>query len=152
MFAVFWRLYSFFWVISRPLNFKCRRFGTLSAIFIGGLSSLWQVSTLYGPSSERNTVESEVYVICACPYQAQFVLTYFVITHLCHTHHDRVICRNPPVHIFTGDRKPWQILNRQTLKHVTLWRRNKKQLFLWMQHFINRCKVCFYEAAFYQQV
>jgi len=29
-FAVFWMLYSFFWVIPRRLNFMCRRFGTLS--------------------------------------------------------------------------------------------------------------------------
>jgi len=28
-FAVFWMLYSFFWVISRCLKFICRRFGTL---------------------------------------------------------------------------------------------------------------------------
>ena len=30
--------YSFFWVISRRLNFICRRFGTLCSIFIGGVS------------------------------------------------------------------------------------------------------------------
>ena len=48
---------------------------------------------------------SDVYVICTCPYKVQFVLTYFVITQLCHIHHERAICRNPPVHIFTGDRK-----------------------------------------------
>ena len=34
-FAVFWMLYSFFWVILRNLNFICRRFGTLCSIFIG---------------------------------------------------------------------------------------------------------------------
>jgi hypothetical protein len=28
-------MYSFFWVISRRLNFMCRRFGTLCSIFIG---------------------------------------------------------------------------------------------------------------------
>jgi len=28
-FAVFWMLYTFFWVIPRRLNFTCRRFGTL---------------------------------------------------------------------------------------------------------------------------
>ena len=28
-FAVFWMLYTFFWVIPRRLNFICRRFGTL---------------------------------------------------------------------------------------------------------------------------
>ena len=28
-FAVFWKLYAFFWVIPRRLNFICRRFGTL---------------------------------------------------------------------------------------------------------------------------
>jgi hypothetical protein len=31
-------LYSFFWVITRRLNFMCRRFGTLCSIFIGGVS------------------------------------------------------------------------------------------------------------------
>jgi hypothetical protein len=30
------KLYDFFWVISRRLNCICRRFGTLSSIFIGG--------------------------------------------------------------------------------------------------------------------
>ena len=34
-FAVFWMLYSFFWVIPRRVNFICRRFGTLCSIFIG---------------------------------------------------------------------------------------------------------------------
>ena len=35
-FAVFWMLYVFFWAVPRPLNFICRRFGTLGSIFIGG--------------------------------------------------------------------------------------------------------------------
>ena len=34
-FAVFCMLYAFFWVITRRLNFICRRFGTLCSIFIG---------------------------------------------------------------------------------------------------------------------
>ena len=34
-FAVFCMLYAFFWVITRRLEFICRRFGTLSPIFIG---------------------------------------------------------------------------------------------------------------------
>jgi len=29
------KLYVFFWVIPRRLNFTCRRFGTLCSIFIG---------------------------------------------------------------------------------------------------------------------
>jgi len=37
--AVFWMFYSFFWVIPRRLNFICRSFGTLSSIFIGGIST-----------------------------------------------------------------------------------------------------------------
>jgi len=31
----FINLYAFFWVITRRLEFKCRRFGTLCSIFIG---------------------------------------------------------------------------------------------------------------------
>ena len=30
-----WKLYAFFWVIPRRLNFICRRFGTLCSIFMG---------------------------------------------------------------------------------------------------------------------
>jgi hypothetical protein len=36
-FAIFWLLYSYFRVISRRLNFMCRRFGTPCSIFIGGI-------------------------------------------------------------------------------------------------------------------
>jgi hypothetical protein len=35
-FAVFWMLYTFFWIIPLRLNFICRRFGTHCYIFIGG--------------------------------------------------------------------------------------------------------------------
>ena len=46
IFHIFWfkqwtnklLLYSFFWVIRRLPNFMCWRFGTLSSIFIGGIS------------------------------------------------------------------------------------------------------------------
>ena len=43
-FALFWMLYSFFWVIPRRMNFICRRFGTFCPTFIGGLSlhHLWR--------------------------------------------------------------------------------------------------------------
>jgi len=37
-FYTFWKLYSCFWVIPRRQNFMCRRFGSLCAIFIGGVS------------------------------------------------------------------------------------------------------------------
>jgi hypothetical protein len=44
-------LYSFFRVIPRLLNFMCRRFGTLSSIFIGAASSL--VYTAYEDGTDR---------------------------------------------------------------------------------------------------
>ena len=46
-FVVLWMLYSSFWVIPRPLNFTCRRFGTLRSIFIGRL-----VYTTYGDRTQ----------------------------------------------------------------------------------------------------
>ena len=36
IFATFWMLYVFFWVIPQCLNFICWRFGTHCSIFIGG--------------------------------------------------------------------------------------------------------------------
>ena len=36
-FAIFLKLYAFFWVIPRRRSFICRRFGTLCSIFIGGV-------------------------------------------------------------------------------------------------------------------
>jgi hypothetical protein len=33
-FAVFYMLYAFFWVITRHLEIRCRRFGTLCSIFM----------------------------------------------------------------------------------------------------------------------
>ena len=39
-----YRLYSFFWVIARLLNFICRRFETLYSIFIGGVSTTTPVT------------------------------------------------------------------------------------------------------------
>ena len=41
------RLYSFFWLILRCLNFMYRRFGTFCSIFIGGVHAAFEDGTEY---------------------------------------------------------------------------------------------------------
>jgi len=43
-----------------------------------------------------------------------------------------VICNNPPIHIFTGDRISWQIINRRILKHVMCLQNIRRRIFFFV--------------------
>jgi len=64
-FAVFWMLYSFFWVISRLLNFICRRFGTLCSIFIGLVD---KNNTFWAETLPVNTPQQSRPSYSSCPH------------------------------------------------------------------------------------
>jgi hypothetical protein len=49
--------------------------------------------------------------------------------------HETAICRNPPIHNFTGDRTPLPIFHRPTLKRVVFLRRHEKQFFFFFFKF-----------------
>ena len=65
------------------------------------------------------------------------------------TPHETAICRNPPIHGVAGDRKPWSILSRPTLKHVIFYEHIRTRNFLWAQHFVRRyvCNEVVYSSA-----
>ena len=58
------KLYSFFWVIPRHLNFMCRRFGTLCSIFIGGVSTPKHPIERIQHSKQGESLKSRNLMLC----------------------------------------------------------------------------------------